>query len=481
MSPAVEAEKRAIHNQSEEEILQQIYVHLTGRRIKEAAKLAMEHNLPELSLNIAAFSVSNAKDFLAMQINDWKRTGAIKYFSETMIKIYLLLSGTPVCGATNICNDLEWLRAFAVHVWYVSSHLDPLGNAVESFEKAFKELCYATTPVPSYYKGNLDKPPYDILYQIILLFTKKNVTLNSVLNPATYTNNMTDYRLSWFLLQVFTALKVGVISEHARNYICISFANQLEQMDMWPYAIFVLLFITSNSIKKELIQNILLRNIPDDFLEPESKDLRNYLVQSLRLPSDWIHNALADKCRFNEDYPGQFQHLIYCERFHEAQDILVETLIPTIIINKNYKLAIDFLEKLEPQGQLIESYKHKAGILLEMLRLIHRIYHDKNATDTQLYHYHDMLYDICKKIKGFEIKNAEQGLCMAEISKCCAILLFMIFNKLDNPNRMQLPYFHTICQEMLQMPPDYKATDIELLSSDLLEWFHSYVRFSRWR
>lgn len=475
VSTTVEEQQRTLKSPSKEEILEQIYSNLTGRRIKEAASLALKHKLPQLSLLITTFTVVNAKDLLTTQINDWKKSGAINYISKTMIRIYLLLSGTPVCGETNICNDLEWLRAFAVHVWYVSLHSQPLGTAVELYEKAFKELGYAAMPLPSYYKGNLTNPPYDILYHLILLFTKKNILLNALLNPATYTNIMTDYRLSWFLLQVFTALKVGIISDHAKNYICINFANQLEQLGSWQSSIFVLLFIKSQSIKKNLIESILHRNLPDNFLEPENKDLKQYLVQELRLPSVWIHSVLADKCRFSGDACGEFYNLIYCGRFYEAQAVAVDKIIPKVVINKNYSMAINLLEKLEAKGHFIDSYKSKAGLLLELLRLIELIRSSQDITLTQLLHYHDELYDISKRIKAFEIINIEQGLCIAELSKCCAVLLHMIYKRVEKPDKVQLPYFNTICQDMLQMPPDYKATDIEILSSDILDSFHSYV------
>lgn len=420
---------------------------------------------------IATFTVVNAKDLLTMQINDWKKSGAIDFINKKILRIYLLLSGTPFCGETNICNDLEWLRAFALHVWYVAAYSEPLGTAVEWYEKAFNEFKYAPKPFPSYCKGNEQNSPYDLMYHLILLFTKRNVILNSVLNPATYTSNVSDYRLSWFLLQVFTALKIGTISEHARNYISINFANQLEQLGFWKYAVFVLLFIQNHSMKKSLVEGVLQRNLPEKCLSSEHKELRQYLVQKLKLPLVWIHSVLADKCRFSGDRCGEFHNLLYAERYFDAQTVAIEYIIPKLIINKSYLIAETLLQKLEPNGHRIDNYNCKAGLLLEVLQLVQTIHKNSNAPRLQLLHYHDQLNDICKRIKGFKVNNVEQSLCIAEISKCCSVLSYMVYKKLNEPSEVHESYFKAIREGMLQMPPDYIAVDMEVTSSDIVDYF----------
>lgn len=473
MSATVEENQHSLKNPSKDEILEEIYINLTGRRIEKAARLALKFKFPQLSLLITSFSVLNVKELLTVQINDWKKSGTIKYMNKKLVKIYMLLAGMPVCGQINICDNLEWLRAFAVHVWYVGLYAQPLGTAVELYEKAFKDLGYAPMPFPVHYKGDLDNPPFDLFYQLILLFTRKNIILNAVLNPAGYTSNMTDYRLSWFLLEVFTSLKIGTISEHARNYICTSFANQLEQLNLWQYSIFVVLFIKDNFIKKRLIESILYRNLPEDILQPENKELKQYLIQKLRLPSVWIHSVLAHKCRFSGDSCGEFQNLIYCGRYCDAQNVAVDNIIPKLVINKNCDIAIELLGKLKPQCRLIDNYKYKAGLLLKVLKLIKTIEENRDVSMEQLMIYQEKLYSICKKIKAFEIKNVEQGLCIAEVSKCCAVFLYMIFKKYDIPTDVQLPHLNATCQKLLQMPPDYKATDLEVLSTHILDSFYA--------
>lgn len=449
--------------------IQEIYLNLTGRRIHKAASLALKNRYARLSLLISTFTTINTKQSLTTQISEWKKSGAIKHINSKLIQIYLLLAGMPICGETNICSDLEWLRAFAVHVWYVALSSDPLGVSVELYERAFKELGYAAAPYPSYYEGDPEKAPYDLIYHLILLFTKKNVMLNSILNPATYTSNANDYMLSWFLLQVFTALKVGTISDNARTYICTSFSAQLEQLDLWQYSIFVLLFIKNTILKTKLIIDVLHRNLPENFLNPEHKEMRLYLIQTLHLPPSWIHSVLADKCRFSGDHCGEFHNLMSSDQVCEAQTVALKHIVPKLVINKRFALAQGFLQKLEERRQHIVDFRYKTGLLLGVLRLLDTMRANENANDTELMHYREKLMYFCKRMKYFEVTTAEQSLCMAELSKYCASFLFLVHNKLKPHLSNEASYLQAVCIDELPMPPDYKAEDFERFVLEFLD------------
>lgn len=478
VSGPLEASQHYLDQTSKDDILDLIYINLTGRRIEEAAELAEYGGFPQLSIILTTFSVDRAKEFLSTQINIWKRSGAIKHINEKLLKIYLLLAGVPVCGDTNVCAGLEWVRAFAIHVWYASPNSQTLGDAVDLYEKAYRETKYAPVPIPPYYKGGLPKPPTDLFYELILLFTKKHTTLKFALNPATYTDNMGDYRLSWFLLQVLTSLNVGRTNDSVKNYICINFASQLEQLNLWQYAIFVLLFITNTAMKKHHVDGILYRNLPDDLLEPENAALKQFLVRKLRIPRAWIHAVLADKCRWNGDSVGEFYNSFYSGRFNQAQAVCVEKIIPTLITNRQYITSMDVLRQLEPADKLVQNYKYSAGLLLAILRLTKTINTKKNVSAEERMEYRETLRVFARGLKSFKIKNPEQGLCIAEISKCCAVLLYTIYKKDEKYKEQDVTDLNGICQNVLQMPPDYKGTELELLSSDILDVYHPYFQSS---
>lgn len=178
-----------------EKTLEEIYINLTGHRIKEASELAMKHQLPQLSMLLTVCSSLEAKELVQEQFIHWQTSGAIKHIDDRLIKIYLLIGGMPSCGDVNICGDVDWLRAYAIHLWYVCPYHAPLSESVVLYERAFSELGYAKKPLPPYASNLVNGATYDVMYYLLLLFSNKKLLLNKVVDPATYTSDSLDYRL----------------------------------------------------------------------------------------------------------------------------------------------------------------------------------------------------------------------------------------------------------------------------------------------
>lgn len=461
IAPIIECEESATQH-----VLDVIYLNLTGRRVKQAAELVAKSKYPNLSLLISSFTTEKQSQ-LVKQIEDWKHSGAIKFIDEKVLRVYLLLSGCPVFEDLNICSDLDWLRAFAVHMWYMTSISEPLGVTVNLYEKAFRQLGYAPTPTPPHYTDSSENAPLDIMYQLIILFTNKQYKLNRVLNPTTYTNEINDYSLSWFLVQYFQKIHVGIITNTAEDYISINFAEQLERRYLWHLSIFVLLFIKNGSTKKKLIMEILYRNVTNDIFEPKNETIKHYLTQDLQLPLDWIHTVLAEKCKSEDDYSGAYHHYLYSNQFNEAEAIALKYLIPNLIRNHDYNCAIDFMRKLEPYASKINNWNHKLGLLLDILIILDVVTKNRNAPATLLRQFYDRLLVLCHRIVDFEIQNLTQKFCIAELSRFCALELIFLTEKLSATGEMDKLYLMQIINEILQMPPDYKAELMERLMRDV--------------
>lgn len=155
----------------------------------------MKNQMPQLSLLLTLSSSQDAKQLLREQFAHWQTSGAIKHIDERLIKIYLLVAGITNCSGINICGNVDWVRAFAVHLWYISPYHAPISDAVNLYEEAFSELGYAKKPLPPYAVHKGDCSTYDVMYYLLQLFSNKRLLLNKVLDPATYTHDPLDYRL----------------------------------------------------------------------------------------------------------------------------------------------------------------------------------------------------------------------------------------------------------------------------------------------
>lgn len=62
-----------------------------------------------------------AKQLIHKQLANWQDVKADCYINRDRIKLLMLVAGIPLfCGTegtVNICEDLDWKRAFALHLW----------------------------------------------------------------------------------------------------------------------------------------------------------------------------------------------------------------------------------------------------------------------------------------------------------------------------------------------------------------------------
>lgn len=433
--------------------------------MREAAELAIEYDLPQLSLLLSQTLTTQSKNMMKTQLNHWTESESLEHIDEVVVKIYMLLAGVPVCEKINVCQNIDWLRALAMHLWYVLPYHMDLGEAVNLYEKAFNEERYAKKPHPAYNKDEKSKT-YDIIYHLLQLYSNRELTMNQILDPTTHTSDFTDYRLSWLMMQTLTALNVGVITENSKNHVHISFANQLEQMGHWKYAVFVLLFIKNISVKRNLVFGVLERNLPVNTEEFKTEEA--FLINQLNLPPAWLHSVMASKCRMAKDYCSEFQHLMYIGKFNLAHRVVMDRILPNLLINKEFDLVQKLLRKFEGNESSIQKWQYEGGLLLWFL-IIRDVVTEQGlkSRETVMKLQHDLM-DLCQKVKYFPRHTSELSVCISEVSKACGALLEVLLRKLDKYSNEKASC-NAMSVEDLIMPPDYKLIDLDTCISDYFD------------
>lgn len=135
-----------------------------------------------------------------------------KFITVDRLKIYALLAGELAWSGINVCQDLDWKRAFALHLWYQRSSGGLVSDAMSSYEDSFKGRTstgiYATEPNPPYLaraqemcseedaeEETKPKACRDTCYHLIKLFCKQSHRLETTLAPASYTKYQLDISL----------------------------------------------------------------------------------------------------------------------------------------------------------------------------------------------------------------------------------------------------------------------------------------------
>ncbi|XP_018331489.1 nuclear pore complex protein Nup98-Nup96 isoform X2 [Agrilus planipennis] len=444
-------------------VFNKIFTFLTGHRIDEAAKLALKNNLPQLSLQISQLnSVRIVKSFSEKQFFQWNTSGAVKHINEDLLKTYMLITGISVHQEINISESLDWKRALGLHLWYIIPVEQPISAVLKAYKKAFSELCYSRKPFPCHGDNvnynTTDK--YDILYHIISLFVYPYEGLHHILEPITYTNNPLDYSLSWFLMNTFEALDIGKITQDTKNYVHISFSNQLESMGYWQWAIFVLLFLKDENIRQNLIIKILERHLTSDLTE-ETLEMEEFLVNEFSIPSDWIHRTKGRRAKFENKNWEAYKHMILSKQWMSGHDFAFSKLIPDLMTHNDLYLLEKVLEILLPGHKTIMEWKVKGGLLLDFLNIWKLINNKQKGEieESSLRAIEIDLLDLLARLKKFPITTNKKALSISECSKCIAFLLKKFYLELQNKS------YANICKtssyiESLVIAPDYKQDEL---------------------
>ena len=294
VSPTVEAELReGISSDTSTEV----FTLLTGNEVDNAAAAAISSGNVKLATLVA--QAGGDDDFRAdilFQLKLWKEQRIDAHITEPTRKVYALLAGVidvlegsgsgpggariESCPDTHISADLDWKRAFGLHLWFGQPVDSSIADIFSSYEAAWTEGRYSVAPPLPWYSENptsielkkkwnlpstADYHP-DALYSMIRLFSDPFSSLSTILTPLSFTASPVDCRLCWHLYVIMSrCLRVRDFPDRgdtglqfdpeenedhrveghspSADLLTNSYALQLEQLGMIQEAVFVLLHI----------------------------------------------------------------------------------------------------------------------------------------------------------------------------------------------------------------------------------------------
>lgn len=251
------------------------FLHLTGNQVEKAVECLTSGGNIRLATLIS--QVPGDIEFRADirdQMQIWKDEKVDVHMNETVRKLYALaageaefLQGSSKKEDTDITKGLDWLRVFGLQLWF-SSFLDtPLRETFEVYEQLIKEnVGKVAAPTPWYSKAALHTGVLtDGLFNLIKLSLPSSITLESALNPLSFSPNPRDYKVPWLLYILLSrCLRVrdfndrllsdamndeSDVTQEIEGYsevadaLTVNFASQLQQEGLIQEAAFVLLFL----------------------------------------------------------------------------------------------------------------------------------------------------------------------------------------------------------------------------------------------
>ncbi|XP_022250007.1 nuclear pore complex protein Nup98-Nup96-like isoform X2 [Limulus polyphemus] len=472
-----------------------IFSQLTNFQISKACEVAQNASDHRLALLLAqAGSSVTFREMLRKQLVNWHQFKTDAFINSRRLKIYALLAGALVWQSSevqvNCCEELNWRRALAVHLWYHCSPEAGVAQAVADYDKAFQGESnnekYAKPPFPPYIENNISqlwdimKPEetyqlYDTCYHLLKLYCDRSHRLDQLLSPTTSVSSHLDYRLSWLLFAVLQALGYTHLPSHATAALHCNFAAQLESMGMWEWAAFALLHISHSARRQACVKDLLMKHVSLD-QDSENEDREMFLHTKLKIPKEWIYEAKAVKSRALGNPQNEAWYLMMAGEWSRSHDIVISQLAADAIINEEYDYLKSFLQKMAVHDHNAEILDWAVGgqvflDYIEVSQAVDKVLQGKVST-YDLEKLQPEVLSLCNRICSLRCPTAKDRLCQAEMAKKTATLLraVLFLQKAKSESRedkaatrapvhLLAPYI-----VKLPMPEDYALQELRTLA-----------------
>uniref|UniRef100_A0A0B7B1H5 Nuclear pore complex protein Nup98-Nup96 n=1 Tax=Arion vulgaris TaxID=1028688 RepID=A0A0B7B1H5_9EUPU len=450
-----------------------VFSKLTVREISEACMLAQrgrDHRLALLLAEAAGNTIT--RQMISMQLSRWAELDASQFIDELRLKIYCLLAGELVWCCRdqeiNSCDDLDWKRALALHLWYKSPPNSSIQSALRLYQQGFQGnkhyKAYCAAPLPPYLEeegADVNENIFDTSYHLMCLYVDKTYSLEALLSPTSSTASHLDFRLSWNLLQILQALQYTHLSDYHMDSIHVSFASQLETLGLWHWSAFVLLHIRNSYQRYSAVMSVLQRHLE---VGEEMNEREQFLIEKLHIPAEWLHEVKATRARYEGNHDAEATHWILAGHYNTGHTVVIRHIAADAIINENDEYLKSYLDELAPPERSIGilNWNSNGKVFLDFINIRRRLEELKQSQPAayDLEELQPNVMSLCTRVKGLTCHNSKDRLCQAEMAKTSAYLLrtFLMLHG-ESPVRMLSKHIPD-----LPMPEDYTLQELQALT-----------------
>ncbi|XP_058793948.1 nuclear pore complex protein Nup98-Nup96 [Phymastichus coffea] len=460
---------------------------LSANKLEDACKRALKVGDHCLAVMMSQLGGSSpVHELLKQQIKLWQDTAVDSNMAMNRFKLFMLSAGIPVTSVqnetVNVCENLDWKRALAMHLWYLCNSTASITDVLETYESSFSDdSAYSLPPRPEYFKSDFEtelssgKAMYDLCFLLLKLYCTGNYPLETILNPQSYTYDPLDYRLSWLLQQELSSLGYTYLSNHVKALIHSNFAAQLETYDLWHWAIFVVLHFNDAEQRRKAVNDLLLRHVQldktKDYVERET-----FLKDKLKIPATWICEAKGIKASADKRYNEAAWYFIHSKNWNIAHDIIFEHLAADAIINEDHEYLKGLLSLLTTSEgcNVISGWSNQGQLLWDYMTVtaeIKSILDEKNVTNLsyKLELLQPELTSLCTKIDTFPCPTIKHVLCQAEMAKRTLQLARSVLLLQPGENNANELLIYLI--NKLPLPEDYAQQELRPIMNTSLDAF----------
>lgn len=341
-------------------------------KINEACELALDNGDINLSLLMAQASGGPAiRQLIQHQLASWREVEADEFIDERRLRVMMMVGGVaamdgPKQTPINIFERLEWLKCLALQLWYISSPMASVTDAVLAYEQNFTQEDFEVAAPGTKH--------FDVRFHLMKLFSLRSHPLEALLHPANYTTDLMDFRLSFLLLQTLEPLGYRHLSDACRMKIYTSLGEQLETHGLWEWSVWLMLHIADQNQREIAVQQLLYRHILIDG-EGDDSDYASkekFIVEQLRVPEKWLSYAKAVRAGAMGSHHLEVKYLLKAEQWSKAHDVMMQHIAPDLIINDQMEFLASLLQQFEVTRD-IQNWKTQGEVLVHFIELNEKV------------------------------------------------------------------------------------------------------------
>lgn len=295
-----------------------VYDLLQQGKTSEACDLAIATNNHWLSLIIATGTSSDLDFDLFEEIDD-------NCFPNEFLQTINLCNGNIEALediAVSSLYDYDWLHFFALYLWHRPGSLSlSVEQAIRTFEKMLRKVTNTDDDcqLPKYCQRSVS----NLCVQLLKMYSCTGYRLETLFDPKVCTNDLLDYKLSYFLMLGLSEKGYQVDSKIYLD-VCISFAGQLEQVGMVDWMMFVINSSTPpdevDDLKARRSQAVVKTMLVEKYLanEQPNLELEKFVVEFAGVSKDVLYRAKASRARQLKRYDQMIGYHLKLNEFQLA-------------------------------------------------------------------------------------------------------------------------------------------------------------------
>lgn len=388
-------------------------------------------------------------EFINAQLDIWsERVGDVaakEFIKEEYLRIWKVMGGKVETWDESVYKVVtDWKRTLGLIYWYGQGGSMHIADSVRQYEMVLKDadvVQHVRRPLPYYVekrklKSGRRGAHMDLCFHLLKIFSSDNYHLDRALLPNALTPHALDHRISWLLSIMLSKVKrVGSFKNAdssvspydqlilASEQVTLNLMAQLEFLGMWEWAVFVALFLTIPGSRERAIKDLLCKYFPlsdesdscintlragtgsgkeTQSYKSQKSQTFNFLVEKLKIPKEWIHEAKALKAKYHGRSVLEIVCLIDAKRFNVAHKLIIRHLAPEAIVDGKHKFLTNLLS-LIPSAET-ENWNYGGHVFLDYMTVIDNVPRvmdalDSDPTNTSL---KSQLDNLSRKVKDLE-------------------------------------------------------------------------------